>query len=107
MAEHGLTEKTMVRIHEILSRYPAVNRAVLFGSRAKGNFKPGSDIDLAIIGSLIEWNTLICIRMAFDDSELPYQFSLIVLNEHTDPDVAAHIKRVGIPLYERTVATAG
>jgi predicted nucleotidyltransferase len=43
---HGLTGETVAQIHEVFARFPEVEKAVLYGSRAKGNYKPGSDIDL-------------------------------------------------------------
>jgi predicted nucleotidyltransferase len=106
MAKHGLSEKTMKRVSQVLSEFPAVEKAVLFGSRAKGTHKVGSDIDLALIGPELDWQTIGGIHLAFDDSELPYRFSLVHWNGNTDPDVAAHILRVGIPVYERSAVTA-
>jgi predicted nucleotidyltransferase len=78
-----------------------VDEAVLFGSRAKGTYKPGSDIDLSLIGAALDWRTVGKIYDALDDLLLPYRFSLILFDRNTDPDVAAHIARVGIPLFQR------
>ena len=47
-ANHGLTDATVAQIHEVFARHPEVEKAVLYGSRAKGNFKPGSDVDLTL-----------------------------------------------------------
>lgn len=103
---HGLSEETMAQIVEVLARFPQVETAELFGSRAKGTHKAGSDIDLALTGSELDWRMVGRISTAFDDSKLPYHFSLVVLNARTDPDVAAHIKRVGVPIYQHAaVAT--
>ena len=49
--KYGLPERTVVQICAVLAQYPAVERAVLYGSRAKGNYKPGSDIDLTLYGT--------------------------------------------------------
>jgi uncharacterized protein len=81
-----------------------VERAVLFGSRAKGTHKPGSDIDLALEGTALDWRIAGRIYEALDDLLLPYSFSLIVHDQATDPEVAAHIARVGIPIFERQLA---
>lgn len=98
----GLPAATVQEITEILARHPAVDRAVLFGSRAKGVHRPGSDIDLALIGGAgLDALTLGQIEEALDDSYLPYRFSLLILTRQTDPDIAAHIARVGQPFYER------
>ena len=45
---HGLTSGTVDRIRSVLARFPQVEKAVLYGSRAKGNYKRGSDIDLTL-----------------------------------------------------------
>lgn len=100
-AKHGLTDKTLLQIASVLARFSDIEQAVLFGSRAKGTHKPGSDIDLALVGNKIDWGTIGRINSALDELPLPYCFSLIMLSERTDPDVAAHIRRVGIPLFER------
>ena len=46
-ANHGLTDETVAQIHEVHAHHPEVEKVVLYGSRAKGNFKPGSDVDRA------------------------------------------------------------
>lgn len=103
-ARHGLAEQTVAQIVDVLAGFPQVEQAILFGSRAKATHKPGSDIDLALIGAGLDWRTLGKIDDVLDDLLLPYQFSLILYDAKTDPDVAAHIQRVGIPFHERVVA---
>ena len=98
---HGLSEGTVHRIVEVLGHFPEVEKAVLFGSRAKGTHRRGSDIDLALVGAALDWLTIGRIYDALDDLLLPYRFSLIQFDRSTDPDVAAHISRVGIVLFER------
>ncbi|HWL53086.1 MAG TPA: nucleotidyltransferase domain-containing protein [Chthoniobacteraceae bacterium] len=98
---HGLTGKTIARIVGVLERFPEVEIAILFGSRAKGTHRRGSDIDLALAGGNLDWRKLGQIDDALDDLLLPYGFSLVELSKNTDPEMAAHIKRVGITLYEK------
>jgi len=81
-----------------------VERAVLFGSRAKGSWHRGSDIDLALVGRQLDWRTLGRIDDLLDDLLLPYGFSLIEYGDRTDSEVAAHIGRVGTTFYERASA---
>jgi len=97
----SLSPQTVAKITTVLTRFPAVESAALFGSRAKGTAKPGSDIDLALTGGKLDWRIVGRIYDALDDLLLPYSFSLIHLDAATDPDVAAHIERVGIPLFQR------
>jgi uncharacterized protein len=106
MSRHGLSTRTMEQIQAVLARFPEVGRAVLFGSRAKGTAKLGSDIDLALYGEGLDWRVLGCIEDELDDLLLPYTFSLLHHHDRTDPEVAAHIARVGIAFYEREGAVA-
>ena len=99
--KHGLAEKTIAQVISVLARFPEVKKALLFGSRAKGTYKRGSDIDLALIGDELDSRAVGRIDSALDDLPVPYRFSLIRFCDRTDPEVAAHIQRVGIPLFQR------
>ncbi len=101
MNGHGLSDQTVERIQDVLAHHPEVARAVLFGSRAKGTARPGSDIDLALYGEGLDWRVLGRIEDALDDLLLPYTFSLLHHDARTDSEVAAHIARVGVPFYQR------
>jgi predicted nucleotidyltransferase len=103
---HGLPSAAIDRVVDTLGRFPAVERAVLFGSRAKGTAKTGSDIDLALYGEALDWREVGRLADALDDLLLPYRFSLIRHDSTLDPDVAAHIARAGIPLFVREAAPA-
>jgi predicted nucleotidyltransferase len=103
-ARHGLAADKVKQITGVLARFPEVEKAVLFGSRAKATHKPGSDIDLALVGAGLDWRIIGKIYDALDDLLLPYRFSLIILDASTDPAVTAHIERVGIPLFQREFA---
>jgi predicted nucleotidyltransferase len=98
---HGLSQRVIEEINGVLARFPDVDEAILFGSRAKATHKPGSDIDLALVGANLNWRIVGKVYDALDDLLQPYRFSLIVYDKNTDPEVAAHIKRVGIPLFKR------
>ena len=101
MNGHGLSRQTVERIQGVLAHFPEVVRAVLFGSRAKGTARPGSDIDLALYGEGIDWRLLGRIEDELDDLLLPYSFSLLHHDARTDAEMAAHIARVGAPFYQR------
>ncbi|MEO5957535.1 MAG: nucleotidyltransferase domain-containing protein [Opitutaceae bacterium] len=101
---HGLSAGVLAQIAGVLARHPEVERAILFGSRAKATHKPGSDIDLSLVGPDLNWRTVGRIYDELDDLMLPHRFSLIVFGAQTDADVAAHIRRVGIPIFEREPA---
>ena len=105
ISKYGLNERTVARIGEVLARFPEVDRAIIFGSRAKGTYKPGSDVDLALAGDGLGWQKLGQIDNALDDLLLPYRFSLVHYGDKLDSEVAAHIQRVGALFYEKSPAT--
>lgn len=82
---YGLSEKTIDAIKGVFVRYAAVEQAILFGSRAKGNYKPGSDIDLVLRGSSLNQRTLNRIYTELDDLPIPYGLSLVLSDKITDP----------------------
>ncbi len=102
---YGLSEQAIAKVHQVLAHHPQVERAILFGSRAKGCQKPGSDIDLSFVGTL-DRRQLGRIADELDDLLLPYEFSLSIYNRITDPDFLAHVNRVGITFYNRSPAEA-
>lgn len=103
---HGLTTQTLEKIHAVLSSFPQVEKAVVYGSRAKGNFKPGSDIDLALFGDGLTDTMMSRIYWALDDLLLPYKIDLSLFSGLKHPALIDHIRRVGIVLYTRETAAA-
>lgn len=103
-ATFGLSPATLDKIRRTLAQHPAVQRAVVYGSRAKGNHRPGSDIDLtlhAAPGQQISHRELANILDEIDDLLLPYMVDLSVFDELGHPALRDHITRVGQVLYER------
>jgi predicted nucleotidyltransferase len=97
----GLKEDTIEKISGVLMRVPNVEQAILYGSRAKGNFKNGSDIDLTLIGDRLDLSVLNSIRLAIDDLLLPYSIDISIYQQIDNPDLIDHIKRVGIVFYRK------
>jgi predicted nucleotidyltransferase len=91
----GLTETTRYKINAVFARYPQCQAAILYGSRAKGNYHNGSDIDLTLIGEALGYDELLRIETELDDLLLPYQIDLSLHQQLTNPDLLAHIQRVG------------
>jgi uncharacterized protein len=99
---HGLSAATVQAITNVFSRYPEIRKAVLYGSRAKGNYKPGSDIDLTLIGDDdLNLDRLFLIMDELDNLLLPYSIDLSLYRHIDDPDVLAHIRRVGEEFYRQ------
>lgn len=103
---HGLSPATVAAIAGVFARFPQVSRAVLYGSRAKGTHKPGSDIDLTLFGEEIDASGLARIASALDDLLLPY---MIDLSNHAgirQADLLDHIQCVGLEFYRRDAVVA-
>ena len=96
----GLKESTVSDIQKIFSEFPEVEEAILFGSRAKGNFKNGSDIDISLKGKLLTLSVLNRVLLKIDDLFLPYTFDLSIYHEIDDHELLDHIQRVGISFYK-------
>ena len=94
----------MNRIREVLARYPEVEKATLYGSRAKGTHRPGSDIDLTLCGSRLDHTLLTRIENELDDLLLPYRIDLSLFATLTHPALLDHIRRVGVTFYEPSSA---
>ncbi len=95
----GLKESAIAQIQGVFSQYPQVEKAVLYGSRAKGNYKNGSDIDLTLEGKGLTLSILHKIDNDLDDLLLPYTFDLSIFDHIDSADLIAHIQRVGIVFY--------
>ncbi len=103
--KYGIPEITIRKINTVLAHYPQVEQATLYGSRAAGNYKNGSDIDLTLYGESLTFSTLSHITDELDELLLPYTIDLSIFADISDHDVIDHIQRVGIVFYERTNAS--
>lgn len=99
--KYGLSDATIRKISATLGRYPQVEIAILYGSRAKGNYNNGSDIDMTLIGRDLNLNVLYRILAALDELNLPYTIDLSIFKDITDPDLIEHIERVGVRFYTK------
>jgi predicted nucleotidyltransferase len=98
--QYGLSEKTLTTINSILQKYPGIKQAILYGSRAKGNYRNGSDIDISLKTDVTFTRTnLLHISGDFDDSDLPYFVDVSNYDKLSNSDLKSHIDRVGKVLY--------
>ena len=97
--DNGLTNRDRDTIWGILEKYPKIETVHIFGSRAKGVFKTGSDIDLAILNEGLGFIELMRLKSDFEDSTLPYHVDVVYYPEVNNPDLKAHIDRVGKTFY--------
>lgn len=90
----------MATLHEILGRYPDAQSVYIFGSRAMGTHKFGSDIDLAVMNPDMSDATLRLLQAEFEESSLPYRVDILCVSEKLDNAVKEHIMRIGKIVYQ-------
>ncbi len=100
-ARTGLPAQAIDSIRQVFAACPAVEQALLYGSRAKGNFKRGSDIDLALKGDALTYHDLLRLLDELDDLLLPYMIDLSLYAQIDNPALREHIDRVGQVFYTR------
>lgn len=101
MKKFGLSETTVEKICKVFAEFPAIEKAVLYGSRAKGNFREGSDIDLTLYGVELSKDLRSNVACALDDLMLPYTIDLSVFDKLNHAELEEHIERVGVLFYDR------
>ena len=99
--KYGLTSQELDSILNVFEKTPEVEKAVLFGSRAKGNFRPGSDVDIVVFGKNMSFDKFLTLIINLDELDLLQAIDLIKYENIEDNKVIEHIKRVGKVLYER------
>ena len=98
---HGLSDETVEKICGVLARHVQVEKALLYGSRAKGTYKNGSDIDLTLLGDGLVFDELMGIMDELDDLLLPYTMDLSIFSMIDHVNLREHIRRVGQDFYHR------
>lgn len=91
----GLKNSAWIRLRGIFASCAAVDEVLLYGSRAKGNFKPGSDINLTLKGDHLDLKQLNKLSLEIDELLLPYTIDLSILRHIRNQDLLDHIGRVG------------
>lgn len=91
----GIEPEHFEKIREIFQKYPQIKEVILFGSRAKGNYRKGSDIDLAIKGKNLDSHVLSQIETDYDSLYLPWKLDVVIYDTITNADLRDHIDRVG------------
>lgn len=99
--DFGLKESHIKALRDAFKVFPQITKVNLYGSRAKGNYKTGSDIDLAIYGDEISYEVLVALETVIDDLLLPYTVDLTIYSKLDNPDLVDHIDRIGIKFYQK------
>lgn len=96
---YGLSAEVIKKIMDVFCQFPDVREAILYGSRAKGNYHFGSDIDLTLKGDALNLKQLNRVSNALDDLLLPYYFDLSIFDQIENAELLDHIERVGVVFY--------
>lgn len=96
MSTSGLSSETIQKLKLIFQTHPKIEKVILYGSRAKGNYKPGSDIDLTLVAPTMSLSELLKIENQVDDLLLPYKVDLSIFHLIENPDLVNHIERIGV-----------
>ena len=101
--KYGLKKKNIAKVKDIFAGHKEIESVILYGSRAKGNYRPGSDIDLTLKGKNINLSLLNKISLELDDLVLPYTFDLSIFDRINSSDLLEHIERVGVVFWSGSV----
>ncbi len=102
----GLKENTIKKINQVFAAHPNVKQAIIYGSRAKGNFQHNSDIDITLKGEKISLDVLNQISLEIDDLLLPYMIDLSIFAHIKNQHLIDHILRVGKMFYPKEEITS-
>lgn len=98
----GLLDRDIMYINKALEQHIEIEKAIIFGSRAMGNYKKGSDVDIAIIGKNVNRSIIYKLEDCLNEVyPLPYFFDIIQYNEITNEKLINHINNEGKIIYTK------
>jgi predicted nucleotidyltransferase len=97
----GLPLAVIEQIQAVFTNYPVIDRVIIYGSRVKGTYKTGSDIDLSMFGNTISSEIHTEIQSDLEDLPIPYMIDLSIFEQIHNEKLKEHIMRVGQVFYER------
>ncbi|MEA3266616.1 MAG: nucleotidyltransferase domain-containing protein [Candidatus Fermentibacteria bacterium] len=86
-------------IRNVFRSFPELEQVVLYGSRAMGNFRNGSDIDITLKGTELNLHVMNRISLSLDDLMLPYTFDISIYDHIDNEELVDHIERKGVVFY--------
>jgi len=97
----GLGAVVIASIQDVFAAHPEVDEVILYGSRAKGNYKVGSDIDLTMKGEAVDFDVLSTISQELYDLPIPYMIDLSIFSNISNANLVEHIERIGRVFYSK------
>ena len=99
--EYGIPRADLEALISELKNNNNILEIILFGSRAKGTFSNGSDIDIALKGKELSLKDILDATCEVEKLLLPYKLDLVLYDRINEPDLVDHIDRVGVSLFRR------
>ena len=99
--KYGLKEEQWDMLCNVFAKNPRIEKVILYGSRAKGTYKPFSDVDITLVGNDLSTTDLADTMNAIDDLLLPYMVDVSLYHKQKSPELLDHISRRGIAIYNR------
>ncbi len=92
----GLSESSYGLFLQALNRFPEIEQVKIFGSRAMGNYKPGSDVDVVLYGDQVDGNLASELSIVLNEQmPIPYHFDVLFFSDITSPELIDHINEYG------------
>ncbi|MDE0048148.1 MAG: nucleotidyltransferase domain-containing protein [Rhodospirillales bacterium] len=103
----GLKERHRTAVIDIIAANARVERAVLFGSRATGSFRPASDVDVALFGDRLSTSDQFDLAAAIEELTIPQRVNLLLYGTVDSIALREHIETEGIEWYRRRDTDSG
>ena len=103
----GLKERHRAAVIDIIAANARVERAVLFGSRATGTFRPASDVDVALFGERLSMSDQFDLAAAIEELTIPQRVHLLLYATVDSIALREHIETEGIEWYRRRDTDGG
>ncbi|MGE4542318.1 MAG: nucleotidyltransferase domain-containing protein [Bacteroidales bacterium] len=97
----GLDEDLRSKFNKVFASFPEIEKVIIYGSRAKGNYREGSDIDLCLVGDDLNEAIRKRVWLMLDELNTPYLIDLSVFNQLESEGLIDHIQRVGAIFYRK------
>lgn len=97
----GLTTTQYSLIENAIISFKDIEKVLIFGSRATHNFRPASDIDLAVIGKNIDRNIINRLSAQLDDLPLPFTFDVLNYDQIENRKLKTKIDSAGALFFEK------
>jgi predicted nucleotidyltransferase len=99
---YGLRESDLLEMNKTFKKFPQIEKVILFGSRAKGNSKNGSDVDICLIGNFVSHRTTTSVNAILNEETImPYHFDVLNFNDLQNNELKEHIERVGKCIFDK------